>query len=391
MNARRTSASAIAALVAVTLTGCTLGTNSVPDLAEAQLHPVGDQAEWFDDSYAHGYDDEYTTEGRVCGIADDLIIESLEDLANLTMTVQAWSLTQREVVWTIEDATCDLDAVADGTVLIREGASENLDWSLVDLATGEPQRTLEVDQGIQTMRRELSTPEIEVLRANQTQLLGLNEAGLEWQIDLGDSASVTPLDNGLLGVESGLDTWIMVIDAATGEQVLERTEPDADFFTWASDGYILRINQSDPEYAYFDVTGSEVDRTVGDAQFGLFPRPRAGITFPIADHVAAGTVVAVDASGTPSILTQPSGHTLFTREANVDDSEFDFFIPSGVSHDGSLVLLSAGMNSMAVVDLDANVVFEYEPDDRISRTEIEDGYIVFETHSSTVVLLPGSP
>lgn len=372
---------------ALLLSGCTLGQTSVPELADVQLSPVGDNGQWFHDEYRNGLGSSYTTENNVCGIANGLIIEDNRKESPLSTTIQAHRLIDGELAWERDAAHCALDSDMRDNILVREFIDRIVSWHLVDLETGEIEYTLDLGNEVQSVSRAFSTPSTEVLVTDQSTMLGVASGVVEWELAIDGSSTYFPLDNGYLGIQNGLEGWIIIIDADTGEEILERTEVDTHGLTWASDGYILKINESAPEYAFFDVLGDEVDRTTGESQFGFFPRPASGITFPLDDHLRAGTVVAVDASGAPAILTQPSGHTLFTREARVNDSEFGYFIPSGLSRDGSLVLFSND-EGFTIANLQGEVVFDVESSLTSNRHSVQGGFIVLTDGTTTEVHLP---
>lgn len=375
----------MATITAVLLSGCVQGAKSVPELADAQLSPVGDNGQWFHDEYGNGIQGSYTTENQVCGISDGLIFENVMHEQPISMSVHAYSLSDDALVWERENATCLQHHRLSSELVVREQADGVTNWLLLDAATGEPRYQLEAQGGAQYSVQEYSTPTTTVLSTDANQLVGVSAEGTEWALDIGSRATVFPLANGNIGIQNDLDGWITALEADTGTEVLERTNLDTNDIRWASDGYVLKVNESDPEYAFFDLSGREIDRTDGESQFGFYPRPLSGITFPLEDHLRAGTVVAADASGAPVILTQASGHVLFTREANVDDSEFDYFIPAGLSRNGNFVMFDR-QDSFVIADLHGDVVLE-QPS-LSTRSSVQGGYIVFTEANTTKVWLP---
>ena len=374
---------------ALLLSGCASASDSIPELADTQLSPVGDNGQWFHDEYVNGIGDSYSTDNSVCGVSNDVVIEYFAGDQSLPPQVRAWNLTAGDLLWELDDVSCTNDAVLDGAVAVASRETGDMEWSLVDLETGEVQRKLDLNRKNAYVRQIASTPDTLILSVDLGVLAGVSSDGVEWTWSARSSIDVTPLADGYLGIANGLAEWVVVLDGDTGEVVLPRTSLNPHELTWASDGYVLRINQRDPEYAFFDLTGNEIERTSGQSQFGFFPRPYSGVTFPLDDHLRAGTVVAVDAAGSPAILTQPSGHVMYTREARVEDSEFSFFSPSGLSRDGSLVMFS-GDDEITITDLHGEPVLQHELQQSHRNVTVQDGYLVTTDHTSTTILLPAS-
>jgi hypothetical protein len=375
---------------ALLLSGCTLGDTApdLPDKADVQLHPVGDPGLWFDNGYSLGVSDIYATPNTVCGITDGVIVE-FEEGPDFSFRVVARVLPGDQIAWEIADSRCSAGSTMDGTVVVSPWGDRAGETTLdvVNVATGGIEQTIQREGGGTTAIRVSQVDNLRILRLDNEILVGADGDGIVWTTSESQGGESTPLGDGHIAISDGLEGWIRIIDARTGEETLPRTNMEVNDITWASDGYVLRVNQSDPEYAFFDLHGKEVDRTVGESQFGFFPRPDEGLTFPLADHIAAGTVTGVDATGVPAVFSGDTGHGIYLRGGKLDESQGDLLWSQGVSADGSLVLSYDDGDGFALYDVHGKARLSWPLADEL---RVEDGYIVFSTDNSTQVLIPGS-
>jgi hypothetical protein len=351
------------------------------------LHPVGDPGLWFDNDYARGVSDVYATPNTVCGIADGTVVEA-EDGPDLTSRVIARNLPSGEIAWVMAGSTCRPGSTMDGTVIVsaRAAGSSGDDLTVVSVTTGKATQSIELESGGYGAKQISQVDGLRVLELGDEVLVGVDATGIVWKTTSLERAEITPLGDGHIGVSNGLDGWISIIDSRTGEPTLPRTNLDANEVEWASDGYVLGVNESDPEYAFFDLQGDEVDRTVGESQFGFVPHPSRGLTFPLDDHINAGTVTAVDATGMPAVLSSDDGYGVFLRGGKLDKSQIDLLWPRAVSADGSLVLAYGEGDDFAIYDKNGKAVITWP---LATGLWVEDGYIVYTTDNSTQVLIPG--
>jgi hypothetical protein len=373
---------------ALLLCGCTAGgmAPDLPDKADTALHPVGDPGLWFDNGYSLGVSDIYATPNSVCGITEGVIVEAEEGPGN-TARVVARVLPGDQIAWEIPASTCSAGSTMDGTVVVTAwgGAGEGV-LDLVNAATGRVEQSVEHEARVGRAMQISQVDNLRILRLDEL-LVGLDGDGIVWTSTVSPGVDATPLGDGHIAVSDGLEGWIRIVDGRTGEETLPRTNVDVDEVTWASDGYVLGVNESDPEYAFFDLHGDEVDRTVGESQFGFFPRPDRGLTFPLEDHIDAGTVTGVDASGVPAVFSSDTGHGVYLRGGKLDESQDDLLWSQGVSADGSLVLSTSDSPGFAIYDIDGEAIASWPLADEL---RVEDGYIVFTTKNSTQVLIPGT-
>lgn len=385
--ARRPVALRALALIggALLLAGCTSGASEAPpsDLTQLELHPVGDPGRWFDNGYADGVVATYATANTVCGIADDLVIE-MQAGPNNGSRVLARPLAGGDVRWEADDARCTPGAILDGSALIARSWTSEPDWQIVDAATGETTSDLALENERSSVKLVAQIEDLLVLSNAEGALSGFRGGAPVWTTMVPANATITPLDDGHLGVLDGLDDRLVIVDGSSGDTVLEQDVERADGITWASDGYVERINQSDPEYAFFDVSGTEVDRTVGSSQYRFVPSPESGITFPVADHVAAGGVVGVSADGIPSLF-QDQRQRDFTPEGSIELPD-SIIALRGISADGALLLFRTDADGLIFVDGTGAEVFTWPI--ASGELRIEAGLLVVESGPTTQVLLP---
>jgi hypothetical protein len=379
---------AVAGLACVVLlSGCSPdgAAPDLPDKADIQLHPVGDPGLWFDNSYSLGVSDIYATPNPVCGITDGVIVE-VEEGPDYSSRVVARVLPGDQIAWQITDSRCVAGSTTDGTVVVSPWGGGEGTVDLVNVSTGGVEQSIRHEAGDGSATQVGRADDLRILRLGNESLVGLDGDGIAWTTGSG-GGDVTPLGDGHIAISDGLDGWIRIIDGKTGEETLSRTNVDVHEITWASDGYVLGINESDPEYAFFDLQGKEVDRTVGESQFGFFPRPDEGLTFPLEDHIKAGTVTGVDVTGIPAVFSSDTGHGVYLRGGELDESQDDLLWSQGVSADGSLVLSDGDNGGFAMYDINGEAIASWPLADEL---RVEDGYIVFTTQNSTQVLIPGT-
>lgn len=447
-----------AAAVAL-LTGCAAGTGAGSgdgdpnsDHAIAALgettHPTGDAGAWFWDSYRNGLAGAYSTPDDVCGIGRDLpadlesdafpgdiVVESREGSGG--SRVIGRSLSVEAVLWEMP-GRCQQGAVVGDTVLVS-GIGEASAWqsALVSTRTGRtimrlpnPGESDQADSATPIARGEDADALIE---PTDTRLFAVgsrtimsvslpdpdagSDAGaggsadaspgahpapptgtLNWAADLGSEIEPVPLGDGMIGITERLSDRMLVVDGEDGEVVLEQTLDDKHALTWLSDGYLLRENESDPAYVFYDLGGAEVERTVGDSQYGFVPGPGQGITYSIADQLAGNTTVGVDAAGRPALVEDDERRNRL-RGATVGERDLPGSIISlrSVSRDGSLLLFprdSESESPLPGVAGDHAVVIDQRGDRVIewplasAGVRVMAGYIVAFDGSSTHVLLP---
>jgi len=373
---------------ALLLSGCTAGgiAPDLPDKADIQLHPVGDPGLWFDNDYSRGVSDIYATPNTVCGITDGVIVE-VEEVPGSGSRVIARVLPGDRIAWEMTDSRCSAGSTLDGTVVVSPSGAGSGTVNLVNVATGDVEQSIQREYGGADARQIARVENLRILSLSDELLVGLDGDGIAWTITEPQGNELTPLGDGHIAISDSVEGWIRIIDGKTGEETLPRTNMDVHEITWASDGYVLGVNESDPEYAFFDLQGEEVDRTVGESQFGFFPRPEEGLTFPLEDHIEAGTVTGVDATGTPAVFSSDTGHGVFLRGGKLDESQVDLLWSQGVSADGSLVLSYSDGDGFAIYDVHGEAIASWPLADGL---RVEDGYIVFTTQNSTQVLIPGT-
>lgn len=388
---------ALAVALGLALTGCTPSNPNDPDLppeADLQLSPEGNEGAWFDPAYAAGLGDQYATPNEICAVTDDVVVEFQRGPVG-TSTVLGRALTGGAVQWQLEDAMCDrksflppeAETTRPAAVLIGTGqGTENPRWSLFDPATGRERQKLGVSPGAAGVTPLTWVDDMLVAELTDSDIVGLRGEDEVWRLPISSGATVTVLADGFLGVTERLGGPISVIDANKGAVTMTRTVADAFDITWASDGYVQNIQETDPEYAYYDLRGNEVDRTKGVSQYPFVPQPYRGVTFPVADHRKAGTVVGVSADGTPALFEAENGRT-FTQAGELEDLPGSVLDLVGVSTDGSLLLFETS-DGLVIRDDDGKMVGQWPLD--YSELRIESGLIIVSGALGTAVLLPSA-
>ena len=361
------------------------GSGSDGDFARATLHPVGPDGAWLSSSYAAGSVDDYATPNIVCAVTGATIVE-LQEGPGLQNRVIARSLETGAVLWEREGARCFPAALtAAGSVALLDSAhGEDGGWSLLDPETGVERGGLPLAPNAAPARSIGTAGDTEVFSTAPGKLVGVAANEVAWTTELPANAEIVPLDAGRFGVSSRIDDAVLVIDGATGDVLHETTYPADDRLVWASDGYVERINQSDPEYAFFDVFGAEQDRTVRESQYPFVPSPEDGVTFSIADHARWGTVVGVDSSGRPA-LWQGENRENMTPAGPISELPSSIIALQGVSTDGSLLMFRED-DALLVLDSAGETVIRREAER--ADIHVESGYIVLSNDVSTRVLLP---
>ena len=373
-------------LTAALVTGCAAGAPqpTAPGTPQLELHPVGDPGRWFDDRYAGGVDYAYATPNVVCGIAGNMVVEMQEGPA-YGNSVLARYLPRGEVAREMDDARCETGSVtADSVVasVTQEGVRKT---SLIEVATGTPTADLSPKGERVNVSLVTRIDDQFVLALDGEALIGLRDGAEQRSVPLPPGAEATTLAKGCLGVLDGLGDQMMMVAGKAGALVLSHTVERPDWITWASDGYVQKINESDPEYAFFDLTGAEVDRTLGKSQYRFVPSPNDEILFPLADHIAAGRVVGVSASGVPSLF-QDDHQKDFTPAGEIPELPDSIIMLQAVSTDGSLLFFTAPDDTMTMIDSAGKRVFNWPGD--VNDLRVESGYIVVTTGTTTQVLLP---
>ena len=407
MTSIRSAAIALAAVLGLTLTACTASSSDDSDLppeAQVQLSPQGGEGAWLTDAYAAGFDAQYATANEVCAVTDDMAIE-VERGVGGDSTVMGRQLRGGQLLWEIDDATCGQGALLPGdpdssvpaasaaTVVVGSRWQSGMRaWSLVDPATGTERQALGLGPEVASAQPVAWAGTRVVVRTGVEDLVGLDmgtgeKKGSEvWRSPVAAGSEVTVLADDLLGVTNQRGKRITVLDLESGEVRLSTAVTRPDWITWASDGYVEKIQETDPEYAFVDLDGREVDRTTGVSQYTFVPQPREGVTFPLSDHRQAGTVVGVDATGTPA-LTEDAQRRIFTRSGEIAELPDSLIILQGVSADGSLLLFPGTPDGLVLIDDAGEKVASWPLG--YSELRIESGLIVIRGESGTSVLLPG--
>ncbi len=390
--ARRIGAAATAFLGVVAVSLLAACAPSAPQHASgekepARLHPTGDSGRWFDPAYAAGVGSTYSTSNRVCGVSDGWIVE-FQSGPGITQRVLGRPLLPDAAVgWEIEQASCSTGSSFEGAVAVDLGPPERSTRALVSIETGTVAQKLPGKSLLSTATPISRAGGLIVLDAGEA-LVGADGERVAWRLPLTPQSKTVPLADGRIGVDDALGDRLSVVDGRTGTVLVERGYDKPFGLKWAGDGFVLNVNERDPEYAFSDVHGAEVERTTGSSQYGFVPSPSDGITFPIADHVAAGTVVGVDSSGRPA-LWQSEHQQNFTRKGPIDDLPDSIISLQAVSADGSLLLFdspSDEADGIVVIDGTGKRVLEWRAPDATSR--IDSGRIIVRSGSTTHVLIP---
>ncbi len=403
MTSIRSAAIAFAAVLGLTLSACTDDPDLPPE-AQVQLTPHGDEGAWLTDAYAAGFVAQYATANEVCAVTEDMAIE-VERGVGGDSTVMGRQLRGGQLLWQIDDATCGQGALLPGdpdssvpaasaaTVVVgTQWQSGMRAWSLVDPATGTERQALGLGPEVASAQPVAWAGTRVVVRTGDEDLVGLDmgtgeKKGSEvWRSPVAAGSEVTVLVDDLLGVTNQRGKRIIVLDLGSGEERLSTAVTRPDWITWASDGYVEKIQETDPEYAFVDLDGREVDRTTGVSQYPFVPDPREGVTFPLPDHRQAGTVVGVSADGTPA-LVQDERQSDFTRSGEIAELPDSLIMLQGVSADGSLLLFPGTPDGLVLIDDAGEQVATWPLG--YSELRIESGLIVIGGESGTSVLLPG--
>ncbi|UOQ57559.1 hypothetical protein MUN78_01555 [Leucobacter allii] len=444
-----------AGLVAVALlTGCAAGPGSggedlnsdeaIAALGET-MHPSGDPGAWFWDAYANGLAGAYSTSDDVCGIGrelppdlesddvpGDIVVEARESPGS--PRVVGRSLSGGAVMWEVPGSCREGAVVGDTVVVSGFGGANARGSTLVSTRTGRaimqlprpddsaqpgdavPIRWGAAEDGIldpaaprlyavgSDTIMSVSPPDpgaAELEAADPGADPGLPTGTLNWATAIGAEPEAVPLGDGMIGVTHRLNDRIQILDGTSGEIAVDTAVEDVHALTWLSDGYMLRENESDPAYAFYDLDGAEVERTVGDSQYGFAPGPGQGITYTIADQLAGGTTVGVDAAGRPALIEDDDRKNRL-RGATVGERDLPDSIIGlrSVSRDGSLLLFSGesgaepplpGVESgrAVVIDQRGERVIEWPLAEQ--GVSVVAGYLLARDGASTHVLLPRRP
>lgn len=388
-SGRAAAALAVAAFVLTAgLTGCSPSdtTESESGSGNLVLHPTGDEGRWFDDAYGEGSVQLYATSNDFCGIAGTLAIEQ-QVKPDRTTRVQARDLRSGDVVWELEDVGCSAGSVSgEGSLLLLPGDPLGGTWSFADPETGETVQRFELEASPLGGRIVSEFDGIRVIEATGGVLVGIGASGVLWERGV-VNGDVTPLADGMIGVKYGLEDRIEVIDGRTGERRHKLTGTEAHEVQWASDGYVLQINQSDPEYAYFDLDGEEVARTKEHSVYGFVPKPRSGVTFSVEDFAVADKVTAVGLDGRPALFD--TGYEDYaTQRGPIEELPSSILDVQAVSADGSLLLFpDDGTDSLVMIDDAGEEVLRWTTPES-TEVRVEAGFIVLQQAGTTTVLLP---
>lgn len=374
------------------LAGCTPPPVKPQAAPPAKLHPVGDRGHWIKDTYSGWLGETYSTPNTVCGIADDTVVEFEEGGDPRANRVVARSLATSRILWQLENGRCSVGSVGQAEALIGvtpQGRIADAQWRTVDPSTGQTIQDLHFTKTTYLAEPVTEAGQVKVYLTDGAELIGVESGKEIWRSRAEGNATATALADGLIGISPGLQKELRVIDGATGKDLHTAKVQRYGEITWASDGYSSRINQSDPEYAFFDVNGTEVDRTKGVSQYGFVPRGREGVTFPIADHVAAGRVVGVAADGTPALF-QDARQKNFTPAGEIRDLPDSIIGLAALSENGKVLVFTTSPTSdtsrLVAINQEGQTNFTF--DLKFSELRVESGYLVLTSDHSTHVLLP---
>ena len=394
---------AIAIVAAIALSGCSagfgIGAASV-DIETARLHPTGPDGAWFSDDYADGPVSSFATSDILCTIAPDAAIalgagiDSNPDVAIVSVRtgnggghVQARRLSDATVLWERQQMSCSPGPMLDGTILLTSTIdADSGALQFVDPRTGKAAIASPTEGWAGYSRPLGMAGELRVIEARGT-LFGMRPDGSVAWTYLNDFANeIIPLGDGNFALE-GPNEQVAVFDGHIGTIRTRLTDIPASKVTWASDGYIVNINERDPEYAFYDLDGVERDRTKGKSQYSFVPGETRGVTFTLDDHVRAGSVVGVNREGKISLWeTQDRKDHSLAGTINPPGSNSIISV-SGVSVSGSHFLFRAPNDSgYLIVDGKGETVFTWPMP--VNELRIEAGYLIFTNRGSTVVLLP---
>lgn len=400
MTTNRTApAAALAsALLGLVLAGCTAGGSTddtkLPPEASLRLHPHGDAGQWLDPVYAKGIGSQYVTMNEVCAVTRELVVEVQRGPMG-EPTVMARSLQGGGVHWQLEDSDCRPGALlpADpqateararsNSVVVRTGE----EWRLLDPVSGVERGQLPAEKdtaGVAGIEPLAWAGSLLVVQSG-SELVGIDGQKEAWRLSIPARAEVTVLADGHAGITDFQGSQVSVVDLETGKTTMSTAVPDAHWITWASDGYVQKVQETDPEYAFFDLEGREVDRTKGVSQYRFVPGPAQGVTLPVADHRRAGTVVGVSGQGVPALFADERQRD-FTRAGAVEELPDSIISLQGVSLDGSLLMFDRDPEGLTILDDEGSEVAAWPLP--TGEQSIESGRIVIRGDSGTWVLLP---
>ncbi|RBP65121.1 hypothetical protein DFO66_105227 [Brevibacterium sanguinis] len=383
-----------AACVVLVLTGCTAGDppDEMPAEAALRLSPHGDEGRWLDPAYAAGIGTQYVTMNEVCAVTKELAIE-VQHGAMGESTVMARALDGGAVNWQLEDSTCGpgalLPAAPDkataaarqDNLLVRTGDG----WRLIDPVTSVTRTDVDLGEGASAAEPLTWAENRLIVRVDVDDLVGVEDGREAWRQSLPARAEVTVLADGHAGVTDFAGHRLSVIDLVTGESTMSTTVPDPHWIRWAGDGYVQKVQETDPEYAYFDLDGREVDRTKGVSQYPFVPGQGDHVTFDVEDHRRGGTVVGVSAQGVPALFADERQRD-FTQAGEVEELPDSIISLQGVSVDGSLLLFGRDPDGLTLLDAEGAEVAAWPLP--VGELRIESGRIVVTGGSGTWVLLP---
>ena len=391
-------AGALVAALTLTLAACSPGMSTggesgyygeTEPSADMQLHPVGDRGHWLSNAYAAESVTAYGTVNQVCGIFDGTVIEEQRSV-NFASRVMARNLSNGAVMWERDALTCGESPVVElglepGPSLLVSDQNIGGGWSLIEPTTGADQTALPFTGGPSTASFVTRHEDVTVYQLGLDRLVGVTGDQRVWETKIPDRNVVTPLTDGVIGVEAELEKRALTIDAQTGEQLWAQDLQDHLFgWSWASDGMALQVNASDPEYKFIALDGKEVNRTTGISQYRFVPSASDGVLFSIADHALAGTVVGVDAEGHPA-LWQGAGAKDFTPSGKISLPDSIIGLEA-LSADGNLLLITSDDDDeLQLLDSGGKLVHSWPTPDEL---QVIDGYLVMTTGATTTIAVP---
>ncbi len=396
LRTRLMTLTSVLLLLGLALSGCTgdqaSGDSGLPDTARLRLHPHGDPGRWLDAGYRQGFGSAYVTMNDLCAVTRELAIEVESNSAG-EPTVLARNLAGGARNWELEGATCSRGALLRGdpqapvaaartTHLVVRTADEG--WKLIEPTAGVARMTLPLGENVTAVEPLTWVGSVLVVETDGSTLLGIENGTQVWSRAVPSRAEVTVLDNGMAGVTDFAGGTVSVVDLKTGKTRHTASVPKPHWITWASDGYVQKVQETDPEYAFFDLDGHEVDRTKGVSQYRFVPDPGSGVTFPLKDHRRAGRVVGVDARGVPQLFEDDRQRD-YTRSGQVEELPDSIISLQGVGS-GGLLLFPRKEDGVTVIDQDGDEVAAWPLDYR--ELWIESGHIVLSGDFGTSVLLP---
>ncbi len=402
----RTLVSVAAALgLGLILSGCSAGFGigaATSEFDTARLHPHGPSGAWFSDDYADGVTKTFATSDTLCGIATPVTANAATtpdiapaidpNIAIVSVTgpdrgsyVEARRLGDGAMLWQRAGFNCVEGALLDGFALVTSSdPAAGGPAELIDPLTGSTAVAIIADERIGRASQLGRADDLRVIDAGE-RLIGVkSDGGIAWTFANDFANSIETLDDGYFAL-IGPNERLAVLDGRTGTLRTELSGLGITDVTWASDGYVVRINQSDPEYAFYDLDGEEVGRTVKKSQYSFVPQPSKGVTFTIEDHMKAGRAVGVNETG-DIVLWQTSEQKDRSRSGDIrlPDSIISL---GGVSASGDTLLFhDQATDGFVLIDGDANTLFTWPvPTEKL---RIEAGYLVVQNGTGSIVLLP---